>query len=988
LCASILPIGTANAQGDNPGTDRYRNGRNHLDSTPSRATPHNQLHNPKRLNSLAPPQSALPPQQNGHLVAPKSTPIASRTTFSAENSAKYIDILQLLQQEPKVRTNSTTRSSLETTTSPLRQQGNDIRSDANRDKFGKAVSLSADGQILAIGAPFTDELGNDSGSVRIYRKTAENWTQIGNTITGSAALEFTGWAVSLSADGQTVAIGATGTTSNGNSSGSVRIYRNIADNWTLIGNPINGEAARDLAGSAITLSADGQVIVIGYPANDSHGSNSGKVKVFRNHAGTWTQIGNDLIGIGSTNYFGASVALSTDGQVLAVGAPQNSNTQGTNSGAVSIYHNVAGSWTPMGEPLLGQSDRDFFGTAVALSADGQTLAVSAIGSDQDRGTVHVYRYRSDRWEQHGDDLVGQLPGEAFGTAVVLSADGQTVAVSAMAAEASQNHGIVRTYRNFRGLWKVVGSITGSDLFGTALALSADGKTIAIGAPGNDQSWTVGGFVRVFEYVNAAPTVTVSPQNVVYRENSSPVPIAAQAVIRDDIPNLNGGELTIQIRRGGTNADRLTIQNVGANNHLLDVRNNQIFDQGNQIASYTGGIGVTPLTIQLQAAASLEAVQTLLQNIVYSTLGASTERIIEISLRDRDGGISPPVQRTLKLAYQPEILLRHTTDNTLALVYLNQVNQVEAKVNLTYGENLGPNAGQLIQLPPQWRIVETTDIQRDGITDLLLHSAVADEVALWRINRNGQVNALQSLRTADGQVLRTGNPTWRVIGLSDIDQSNTLDLVWHNPVSDEVGFWWLAEDGVTVKGYDYLRDRDGQIFKTQNSNWRLEGLGDFDGDGDADLLFHRPDLNQLIIVELERGVAIGARSLTPHPGKNFTIQGIADANGDQIADIYWQNADQTQVIVQLVQSQPAATFRSKFATIATSQPLQKVADFNADGTYDLFLRNYQTDELIIQDLNWDASPGSEQILQQAGTPFKLGGGEWQIEQIGEFRQLVR
>ena len=88
-----------------------------------------------------------------------------------------------------------------------------------------------------------DGNGSDAGHVRIYKNINGTWTQQGADIDGEAAADYSGTSVSLSSDGSTVAIGATGNNGNGTDAGHVRIYKNISGTWTQQGADIDGEAA-------------------------------------------------------------------------------------------------------------------------------------------------------------------------------------------------------------------------------------------------------------------------------------------------------------------------------------------------------------------------------------------------------------------------------------------------------------------------------------------------------------------------------------------------------------------------------------------------------------------------------------------------------------------------------------------------------------------------------------------------------------------------
>lgn len=123
--------------------------------------------------------------------------------------------------------NPTTTTTTTTTLAPnyFSQLGNNIVGESNDDQFGYCVSLSSSGTILAIGAPFNDGNGTWSGSVRVYSWNGSSWIQRGGDIDGEAAGDYSGVSVSLSDDGDFLAIGSPYNDGNGTDSGSVRVYK-------------------------------------------------------------------------------------------------------------------------------------------------------------------------------------------------------------------------------------------------------------------------------------------------------------------------------------------------------------------------------------------------------------------------------------------------------------------------------------------------------------------------------------------------------------------------------------------------------------------------------------------------------------------------------------------------------------------------------------------------------------------------------------------
>ena len=197
------------------------------------------------------------------------------------------------------------------------QRGADIYGEDAFDESGWSVSLSEDGSVIAIGAPYNDGNGWGSGHVRVYdwNTTSAKYTQRGGDIDGEAASDNFGWSVSLSEDGSVIAIGAPYNDGNGKDSGHVRVYawNSTSNNYVKRGADINGEAARDQFGDEVSLSADGSVVAIGATHNDGiNGTNSGHVRVYAwdSTSNIYVQLGADIDGESACDESGWSLSLS------------------------------------------------------------------------------------------------------------------------------------------------------------------------------------------------------------------------------------------------------------------------------------------------------------------------------------------------------------------------------------------------------------------------------------------------------------------------------------------------------------------------------------------------------------------------------------------------------------------------------------------------------------------------------------------------------
>jgi hypothetical protein len=288
------------------------------------------------------------------------------------------------------------------------QLGSDING-SSTIYFGWCVSLSSDGHTIGIGAYFSNpnNIGAGTGTVAIYNwnATASTWEQRGSNINGLVAGDQFGRRLSISSDGNVIAIGGaqndggTGTTTDNRGHVRVFVWNAATSTWDQRGSNIVGKKAGDQFGWSVSLSSDGLLFAAGSLEGGTTSAN-GQVSIYIWNASTstWDQRGSDINGEAVADQFGYSVSLSSDGTILAVGATGN-DLSGSNSGRTYIYTWNGTNWVYKGDPIGGKSPNDGSGRSVSLSSNGDILAIGAIGNDgttlvntDNRGHVRVYRY--------------------------------------------------------------------------------------------------------------------------------------------------------------------------------------------------------------------------------------------------------------------------------------------------------------------------------------------------------------------------------------------------------------------------------------------------------------------------------------------------------------------------------------------------------------------------------------------------------------------
>ena len=450
----------------------------------------------------APSHGSLTDPNNGNAAVSSGATVGQTLAYTPANEFTGTDTFtyQATDGASSSAVHNATISVFDAFHDQAQQIGADIDGAGPDDQSGDSVALSSDGRTLAVGAPYADVDGVRKGHVRVYRLEG-SWLQVGGVIEGAAADELFGNSVSLSSNGSRLAVSAP---FYGYKAGQIRVYELSNGSWRQLGSDISGEDTFDQLGTSLALSSDGRTVAAGGPFNDGAGQFAGHVRVYRFGDTDWTQVGSDIDGVVGERS-GFSIALSGDGQTVAVGSPGADPEIGTNAGLVRIYRIVAGMWTQAGADIYGQEQSEDFGYSVALSADGRTLAVGSpdTGYGTFDGNVRVYQFSPEGWVQQGESIKGiHNSSENLAKSLALSSDGTIVAVGVPSNWSGNRSGLARVYGFDGSAWNQIGGqLHGEaeeDQLGLSIALSSDGQTLAVGAQYNDGGGTDSGHVRIFD----------------------------------------------------------------------------------------------------------------------------------------------------------------------------------------------------------------------------------------------------------------------------------------------------------------------------------------------------------------------------------------------------------------------------------------------------------------------------------------------------------
>jgi hypothetical protein len=354
---------------------------------------------------------------------------------------------------------------------------------AANDNFGNRVGVSADGNTMVAGALWDDDMGADSGSAYIFRWTGTNW--ITNKIVASdgAGGDRFGYSVAVSGDGGTVVVGAPFDDDNNPESGSIYRYHWNGSSWAEDKFAVPAVEMLGSLGVSVAVTSDGNTIIAG-----AFGDNMGAGTAYRFHWNGTNWITNKFAALDSaaSDNFGSSVAVSSDGDTIIIGAINGDQGAMTDIGTVYRFHWNGSGWiTNKFNTYIGMGN-DKYSCSVAVSSNGNAFVVGAYGHNVNSGVIYYYKWNNPDWETNQIFASDGATGDNFGFSLEISADGNKIAVGAYGDDDNGvDSGSIYSFTWNGGGWET-NKITAADgaagdAFGYSVAVSPDGSTIVTGA---------------------------------------------------------------------------------------------------------------------------------------------------------------------------------------------------------------------------------------------------------------------------------------------------------------------------------------------------------------------------------------------------------------------------------------------------------------------------------------------------------------------------
>jgi ELWxxDGT repeat protein len=191
----------------------------------------------------------------------------------------------------------------------------------------------------------------------------------------------------------------------------------------------------------------------------------------------------------------------------------------------------------------------------------------------------------------------------------------------------------------------------------------------------------------------------------------------------------------------------------------------------------------------------------------------------------------------------------------------------------------------------WQIAGLGDFDRNGYNDLLWTNRRTGEVAVWTIDvAQGLANptdvSAQFTRVIKSAFFLPTTPIgWEVQGIADFDRDGQLDLFWREKTSGQTAFWKL-KDG---------KFGSGRFSGTASgAGWQVQGLADLDNDGNVDIVWRNTNSGQVATWKLDKMNLTSGSFLSIAPDNSWRIKGLADFDGDGKFDLLWHKTGTNQV----------------------------------------------------------------------------------------------
>ena len=267
------------------------------------------------------------------------------------------------------------------------------------------------------------------------------------------------------------------------------------------------------------------------------------------------------------------------------------------------------------------------------------------------------------------------------------------------------------------------------------------------------------------------------------------------------------------------------------------------------------------------------------------------------------------------------------------------------------------------IPSVWQIQQTADLNGDGKADLV-----------WRDTSTGEVDLWNSVAGA-GPVSFTGQDVgivplvWQLEASGDFTGSGPDQLLWRNTSTGDVFLWNTTPSAGTVS-------ITGQDLGAVATSWQIQGVGDFNNDGKTDILWRNTSTGDVGLWDSVAGA--GSFDVTfvdfGAVASVWQIQGVGDFTGDGKADVLWRNTSTGDVFVWNFGAGAGSNITGQdLGALPLNWNVQEVGDFNGDGKADILWRDTAGDTVL-----WTNVTGAGGLDTFSGHDFGVVSTSWHVQ----------
>jgi len=305
-----------------------------------------------------------------------------------------------------------------------------------------------------------------------------------------------------------------------------------------------------------------------------------------------------------------------------------------------------------------------------------------------------------------------------------------------------------------------------------------------------------------------------------------------------------------------------------------------------------------------------------------------------------------------------------------------VNGIPVSFSTTYDDWLVAGVGTVSEVAANSATGTTTTFELQSYAirrPLADFSGDGHSDVLWRNTLTGEnylypMNGTQIL-AGEGYLRTVADPNWTVAGIGDFDGDGRADILWRNTSTGQNYIYFM--DGTTIK------PTEGFIRTVADQSWQVAGIADFDGDGKDDILWRNSATGENYIYLMNGTAILTEGYLRQVADLNWKIVGVGDFDGDGKADILWRNSSSGQNYVYLMNGTAILT-EGYLRTVADpAWQVKGVGDFDGDGKADIVWRNSTSGQNYLYPMDGITIKPTEGYIR---TVADLA---WQIVAVGDY-----